>query len=206
MKTIATYKGHEIQMNSKSQVVCDDLTVLRSFCYSQIALKKGTPVLQKGEAARIAAAIKAGTYDAKPDVSALPEQDPHAMDGGRFEVTMEEAVIAEVTKPESVIMPAPTASEPMVASPEKAKHVKMSYGQCGPALDLTVDELTDKEKAVMAVLGEEAVSIASLASAAFPQLSPVQANSWVRNSLRRLVRARFVRRVSEGQYATAVVD
>lgn len=45
-------------------------------------------------------------------------------------------------------------------------------------------------------------SLSELAAKAFPNVEPQTANSWVRNSLRRLVRAEWVEKVGDGTYRT----
>lgn len=67
--------------------------------------------------------------------------------------------------------------------------------------------LNDKERSVLQVLleNERAMRLDELAGAAFGTVSGERANSWVRNSLRRLVRDGKVERVDRGAYrATAI--
>lgn len=69
-------------------------------------------------------------------------------------------------------------------------------GQKGPRMELPMDRLNEKELAVLKVFNCEGpvrgwYSIKTLAQWAFPVLTvknAIKANSWVRNSLRRLVR------------------
>jgi hypothetical protein len=80
-----------------------------------------------------------------------------------------------------------------------------SSGQSGPPVDLSKKALNAKEAKVLAALcnGKSSQKIAELA-AIFKGKAKSQANSWVRNSLRRLVRGSFVEQVERGTYkATA---
>src|SRR6478752_5043545 len=67
-------------------------------------------------------------------------------------------------------------------------------------------ELNDKEKKVLAKFPKngEPVTIAELAKAAFPSMgvkASTRGNSWVRNSLRKPIRAKMVKQVGRGLYA-----
>lgn len=75
-------------------------------------------------------------------------------------------------------------------------------GQSGPFIDLTGVRLNSKEEAVLKALREDLspLSLLALAMIAFPGEDIKVANSWVRNSLRRLVRGRWVARIGEGTY------
>jgi hypothetical protein len=92
----------------------------------------------------------------------------------------------------------------------KIKVVKGSKGQCGERLKLSEDQLTDKERRVLSFLrlcdksGREA-SLAQIAASCFASQGKTRSNSWARNSLRRLVRARFVMRTAPGHYAAITV-
>jgi hypothetical protein len=105
----------------------------------------------------------------------------------------------------------PPAAKP-VAKPERVKSKKAvapkSYpsGQSGPQIDLAVADLNNKEHAVLTALNGEGrgerpeLTIAATAAAAFARESQARGNSWVRNSLRRLVRAGYVERTDRGCY------
>jgi hypothetical protein len=181
MKTVATYKGIEIKENSAGQIVCEDLGVLRSFCQSQLGKK--VPDIDKSRAAKIAGALRSGTYDAKADV------EPEAL----------------LPVPEPV--PAPTVPEvPSTPPGAEPKPAKKSYGQCGPALQLTYATLTAKEQKMFDALAAGEMDLKSLAQKTFvisDGLKFEQSRSWVRNSLRRLVRSSMVRRVRESVYVRA---
>ena len=78
------------------------------------------------------------------------------------------------------------------AAPKQAG--RSSSGQGGTSLDLPIEKISAKEMRVVDVLNgagsgtREIWTIADLAAAAWKSKSRKQANSWVRNSLRRLIR------------------
>lgn len=99
-----------------------------------------------------------------------------------------------------------TASVPKTAkkaakAPKKRSEVPTS-GQSGKPIDLGRDKLNGKELSVVSVLASDAnaIPINALAASCFPQETASKANSWVRNSLRRLVRGKWVEKVSRGTY------
>jgi len=132
------------------------------------------------------------------------------------------AVVAEIVAEVEAAEPARKRGRPkkvaapvVAAKPKKPKKqraattsVKAAYpsGQNGPAVELAVDELNDKERKVVDTLngagrGERPeLTIAALGSGAFPKQAKPQGMSWVRNSLRRLVRAGYVERCKRGAY------
>lgn len=73
-------------------------------------------------------------------------------------------------------------------------------GQSGPPLVLVADKVNPKEKAVASVLlrSGKVLSLAEIAEAAFPKER--KGGSWTRNSLRRLVRGRWVAKAGPGRY------
>lgn len=86
-----------------------------------------------------------------------------------------------------------------------AKEKKPSTGQSGPKIkDLQFADLNRKERLVMgcfSVSGEREVrSIAELAALAFKSYPAKKANSWTRNSLRRLVRGGLLEKPTPGAY------
>jgi len=87
-------------------------------------------------------------------------------------------------------------------TPKKKRRWPAQTGQSGPPLNLTGAKLNPKEKRVLAVLESDAnaLPLVTLALACFPEEDAKKANSWVRNSLRRLVRGEWVARVGEGTY------
>jgi hypothetical protein len=66
-------------------------------------------------------------------------------------------------------------------------------------------EFNPNELSVLRALANagEALDLATLALRAFPKIDPVRGNSWVRNSLRRLLAARCVTKVAQGTYKIA---
>jgi hypothetical protein len=78
---------------------------------------------------------------------------------------------------------------------KRAKYWASRTGQTGPAIEVPVEDLNHKEKKVLQGLngtgrgrrGE--LKIQEIGDEAFPRESKERRNSWVRNSLRRLVRA-----------------
>jgi len=86
-------------------------------------------------------------------------------------------------------------------APKKAP----ASGQSGPSLDLKAKPLNLKEEKVLGALANGAgqLTLTEL-SALFKGKKKSQANSWARNSLRRLVRGGLVKKVGRGTYeATA---
>jgi hypothetical protein len=78
-------------------------------------------------------------------------------------------------------------------------------GQSGPPLkDLTAEDLNEKEVAVILALGTEGhradKEISIMATECFPNKKKAQANSWIRNGLRRLVRAKLVEKTGKGLF------
>jgi hypothetical protein len=88
------------------------------------------------------------------------------------------------------------------SKPAKKAASSPSSGQSGPAVDLLRDRLNDKEIRVVTVLSGDLnpVPINALATNCFADQPVTQANSWVRNSLRRLVRGKWVDKVGKGTY------
>ena len=82
-------------------------------------------------------------------------------------------------------------------------------GQSGPPLELSYSKLNEKEARLVSVLGAEVnpLPLNALAATCWPDKASStkdaernQANSWVRNSLRRLVRGKWVEKVGKGTY------
>lgn len=92
------------------------------------------------------------------------------------------------------------AKAPKQAKKRAAAHP--SSGQSGPSVDLVRARLNDKEVRVVTVLAGDLnpVPINALATNCFADQAVGTANSWVRNSLRRLVRGRWVEKVGKGTY------
>jgi len=102
----------------------------------------------------------------------------------------------------SVAKPKKVRAAAALKGPKKKRSEQPTSGQSGPPLDLVKAKLNDKEEKVVAVLLEDAnpVPINALATNCFSDKSAGQANSWVRNSLRRLVRAKWAEKVGKGTY------
>lgn len=88
-----------------------------------------------------------------------------------------------------------------VKDAEKRRNEPKS-GQSGPPLTLFKEKLNPKELQVATFLAADInpIPINALASAVFPTEKPGTSNSWVRNSLRRLVRGHWVDKVGKGTY------
>ena len=68
--------------------------------------------------------------------------------------------------------------------------------------DISVDVLNDKEKLVLIILsGNDAMlDLKTLSAKCFPDIPRTKSNSWVRNSLRRLVLGGLVERINRGAF------
>lgn len=91
------------------------------------------------------------------------------------------------------------------AKAKAAKRAKPTSGQSAPPIEsLSFDDLNKKEKQVVGCFGlkgeREVHTIEALAKEAFRSQTSKKANSWVRNCLRRLVRANWVEKVTPGEY------
>jgi hypothetical protein len=110
-------------------------------------------------------------------------------------------VKAKATKPAKPVKAAKAAKEAKVV---KAKAAKPTSGQSGPALTLRAADLNKNETKLLCSFGDykggEEIGIAELAKETFPSKPKATANSWVRNALRRLVRAWLVDKTDRGTY------
>jgi len=84
-----------------------------------------------------------------------------------------------------------------------------STGQSGSVIkDLTAEDLNTNETALMLAFGTEGhrtdKAIKDLAAECFPHKKKAQANSWARNGLRRLVRAKLVEKDARGVFKQSV--
>jgi hypothetical protein len=113
--------------------------------------------------------------------------------------------IAKKTSKKSPVSKKPAAKK-AAAKAAKASKARVSVpptsGQSGPPLKLTKEGLNDKELRVLTVLTADLnpLAINALATTSFPEQTTAKANSWVRNSLRRLVRGSWVEKVGKGTY------
>lgn len=104
--------------------------------------------------------------------------------------------------------PAKKVAVKKVAAVKKAavvrkKHAdKPTSGQSGPSVVLKKEKLNEKEIKIVEVLASDInpMPINGIAAVAFPLRDPKQSNSWVRNSLRRLVRGQWVNKAAKGTY------
>ncbi len=89
---------------------------------------------------------------------------------------------------------------------------KTGYGQNGSKLDLDLSDLNTKERRLLGAFsptgprGEYTIEHLSMVFGQKPVKAKTiaQAQSWVRNSLRRLVRAKLVEHVSDGTYRVSL--
>ena len=90
-------------------------------------------------------------------------------------------------------------------TPKKTQAAPVS-GQSGPPIELSVEGLNSKEGKVFAALNgpgsgvRTVLTITELSETCFKSRGKKQANSWTRNSLRRLVQAGLVEKVDRGRY------
>jgi len=97
-------------------------------------------------------------------------------------------------------------SKPKAPPKTTAEKTTPTSGQSGPPLELSVEGLNTKEAKIFEALNgtgsgvREIISIEDLASTCFKSRGKKQANSWVRNSLRRLVQGGLVEKVERGKY------
>lgn len=87
------------------------------------------------------------------------------------------------------------------------RSLKVPSGQSGPRIEIEVGDLNRKERRVLFLLlgdddaSRETYTLGEMADALWAKSKgPAVANSWVRNSLRRLVRAGYVEKVAPGCY------
>lgn len=90
---------------------------------------------------------------------------------------------------------------PKAPKPAKAK-VPSKSGQSAAAISLERSRLNANEEKVLEALrvSRAPLSLVELAKVAFPRKTRAQGNSWVRNAMRRLVRAALVQKVERGTY------
>lgn len=96
------------------------------------------------------------------------------------------------------------------ASKAPAKRKDPTSGQSAPPIELSLDALNAKEKLVLAILNgkgsgvRDVISIADIAAECFMTEDQKRANSWTRNSLRRLVQGGLVEKADRGKYRVSV--
>jgi len=110
-------------------------------------------------------------------------------------------------KPHKVTKPRKKKAAAKKAPPKKTAEKKTpTSGQSAPSIELSTDGLNTKEDKVFAALNgpgsgvRTILTIAELSETCFKSRGRRQANSWTRNSLRRLVQAGLVEKVARGKY------
>ena len=89
---------------------------------------------------------------------------------------------------------------------KKNKKTAPSSGQSGPAMKKELADLNPKEVRVLNFANGEGsgkraeLSISDIAEGCWKSKSKAQSNSWVRNSLRRLVRSKLIEKLERGRY------
>jgi len=160
--------------------------------------KKAAKVAAKAAKAEKKAAEKAAVLQAKADKKAAKAAKKTA----KLEaIAAKKAVRAEKKAAKAKAI----ADKKAAKAAAKGTKAAPTTGQSGPPLkDLTAEDLNEKEVAVILVLGTEGhrtdKTIADMAAACFPNKKKVQANSWVRNGLRRLVRAKLLEKSGRGLF------
>lgn len=120
--------------------------------------------------------------------------------------------VAKKPKPKAKVKPhkMPTPRKRKGAKPKtikpKAGKAAPTSGQSAPTKELSVDGLNAKEAKVFAALNGEGagvraiLTITELAESCFKSQGKKRSNSWVRNSLRRLVQGGLAEKVERGKY------
>jgi hypothetical protein len=86
------------------------------------------------------------------------------------------------------------------------KKNKPTSGQSGASLELELSDLNPKERRLLLVLNGEGsgkrveIGIPELADACWKHKTKFQSNSWTRNSLRRLIRAKLIDKQKRGVF------
>jgi hypothetical protein len=92
------------------------------------------------------------------------------------------------------------------SKPSKVKANKPMTGQSGPRVEVDVSSLNGKEIRVLKMLNgkgkgaREILKITDLMNSMPTKTPKAQKNSWVRNSLRRLVTGAYVEKIERGSY------
>lgn len=129
------------------------------------------------------------------------------------EIKVEPPSVVEISTP-----PAPAPASAQAPAPTKEAKVIPSKkvptsGQSGPPIKLEWNKLNAKERKIVEFLDGDGAGTRTIVT--IPELSAecffgeaetqAQANSWTRNSLRRLVRAGWVEKFIRGSYRIGVV-
>jgi hypothetical protein len=100
----------------------------------------------------------------------------------------------------------PTRKPAKKRTTKARKKKEPTSGQSAPLIELSVEGLNAKEAKVFHLLNGEGagvrsiMTIAEIAGTCFRSRGKKQANSWTRNSLRRLVQGGLVEKVERGKY------
>lgn len=181
--------------------------------------KKGRRPASFYEAQKIAG-IPSGAASVKPAKSPAKEAKALAKAEKLAAKELKAAIKAEKLKAEKLakslakeakaVAKAATKAEKTAAKVKSTSDKKTpSTGQGGSVIkDLTAEDLNDKETAIMLALGTEGQrtdkTIKDLAAECFPNKTKAKANSWTRNGLRRLVRAKFLEKDGRGVFKHSV--
>lgn len=137
----------------------------------------------------------------KRKIQAAPAQPPTRAKKSEAPKAMKATKATKTRKP----LAPKAVPEAKKAVPE-AKKATYPSGQNGPTIDLAVNDLNVKELRVLEALnasgrGERLqLTITEMASGAFSREPAARGMSWVRNSLRRLVRSGYVEKCTRGCY------
>lgn len=194
-----------------------ELAALKAKLSSPVTPKpsKADKAAAKADAKADAKAAKAAAKvekAAKPDKAAVKAAAKAAREQKKAEkLAAKEAAATAKADAKKAKADAKAAVKAAKAEKKAAKSDKptASTGQSGPAIkDLTVEDLNDKETTIMLALGTEGhrteKTIKQLADECFPNKKKAQANSWIRNGLRRLVRAKFLEKDGRGVFKHTV--
>jgi len=137
-----------------------------------------------------------------PETMNLGPAEGHLLedDMGAQKIAVDAKQVASVSEKLQSAMDALKGLGNMVAPAAPKRH----YGQSAGPIEVAYTDLNKNEKKVLGCFEakghRKAHHLKELAAAAFPSKKAVQANSWVRNSMRRLVRGGLVENLSLGQY------
>lgn len=167
------------------------------------------------EEGKVAKSKKTGKKGSKYDLSPKSEAELAAQGeepAGKKAKKSAGAKAGEKTKetPKKASDKKATKAKPTKAKEKLAKKAKKpeaeekpSSGQSGPKLSLEKGDLNDKEAKVLASIrrAKNGITLSDLAERTFPKsIGKAKGNSWTRNSLRRLIRARLVKKMGRGEY------
>lgn len=190
----------------------EDKAATKAAAKAAAAQAKADAKAAKLAAKTAAKEAKAAAKATKPDKAAAKAAAKAASDAKKAEkLAAKEAAAKAKADAKAAKLAAKEAKKTAKAEKKTAKSDKpvASTGQGGPAIkDLTAEDLNDKETAILLALGTEGhrteKTIKALADECFPNKKKAQANSWTRNGLRRLVRAKFLEKEGRGVFKQTV--